>query len=156
MGHGQDAAAGERALDRELASRLNSAAIHLLRRLAREDTALGVSAVRLSALSVLVFGGPRSLGALATAEGVTPATMSRLVAAMVREGLVERSPDERDARAVRIAATERGRAILLQGRQRRVDVLAEMLARRTEAERRSLRRGVELIEALLAADGPSR
>ncbi len=69
----------------ELATRLNSAAIHLLRRLQREDSRLGLSGARLSALSVLVFGGPRTLGQLADAEAVSPPSMTRLVNAMEAE-----------------------------------------------------------------------
>ena len=64
--------------DDELAARIHAAALHLLRRLAQEDRATGVSPARLSALSVLVFGGPRTIGALAAAEGVTPPTMTRV------------------------------------------------------------------------------
>ena len=78
--------------DEELAARVHSAALHLLRRLAQEDRATGVSAPRLSALSVLVFGGPRTIGALAAIEGVTPPTMTRLVAAMTADGLSSRVP----------------------------------------------------------------
>src|SRR5829696_3973651 len=122
--------------DDELAARLHSAALHLLRRLAQEDRATGVSAARLSALSVLVFGGPRSIGALATVEGVTPPTMTRLVAAMVADGLVERHTDPADGRVVRVEATTAGRSLLLAGRDRRVATLAAMLKPLSSKERR--------------------
>ena len=92
--------------DDELAARIHSAALHLLRRLAQEDRATGVSPARLSALSVLVFGGPRTIGALAAAEGVTPPTMTRLVAALVGDGLVERLEEPGD-RAGRQAPGDR-------------------------------------------------
>ena len=62
-----------------VADRLHSAAIHLLRRLRVEDEALGISAPRLSVLSVLVFAGPMRIGELAHAEQVEPPTMTRLV-----------------------------------------------------------------------------
>ncbi|HEX5758153.1 MAG TPA: MarR family transcriptional regulator [Thermoanaerobaculia bacterium] len=87
----------------ELALRLHAAAIHLLRRLRQEDRALGISPARASALSVLGFGGPRTLGELAAAEQVTAPPMSRLVAALEREGLVAREPDPRDGRAALVA-----------------------------------------------------
>ena len=45
----------------ELADRLHSAAIHLLRRARRTDPLTGVSAAQLSALSVLI-SGPKTLG----------------------------------------------------------------------------------------------
>jgi len=135
--------------DDELAARLHSAALHLLRRLAQEDRATGVSAPRLSALSVLVFGGPRTIGALATIEGVTPPTMTRLVAGMVADGLVERLPDETDRRVVRVAASESGRSLLLVGRDRRVATLAGMLEPLSPKERRRLATSAELIERML-------
>lgn len=136
--------------DEELSARLHSAALHLLRRLAQEDRATGVSAPRLSALSVLVFGGPRTIGSLATTEGVTPPTMTRLVAGMVTEGLVERLPDPADRRVVRIQASETGRALLLSGRDRRVATLAAMVAPLTPKERRRLDAAAEIIERILA------
>ena len=138
----------------ELPARVHSAALHLLRRLAQEDRATGVSPSRLSALSVLVFGGPRTIGSLATVEGVTPPTMTRLVAGMVADGLVERLPDGDDRRVVRVSASERGRALLLAGRDRRVSALAAMLEPLTPKERRRLATAAGIIERILAPAAP--
>src|SRR5687767_15625553 len=88
-----------------IAERLHSAAIHLLRRLRREDDASGLGAPRLSALSVIVFGGPVTIGGLAAAEQVRVPTMSRLVDSLESQGLVRRVPDESDRRVVRVEAT---------------------------------------------------
>ena len=89
-----------------LADRLHSAAIHLLRRLRREDDAGGLTAPRLSALSVIVFGGgPVTLGQLAAAEQVRPPTMTRLVNGLETEGLVVRQADPADGRVTYIKAT---------------------------------------------------
>ena len=139
--------------DDELAARVHSAALHLLRRLAQEDRATGVSAPRLSALSVLVFGGPRTIGALAAIEGVTPPTMTRLVAAMAADGLVERLPDPTDRRVVKVQASETGRSLLLAGRDRRVATLAAMLKPLTPKERRRLNAAAATIERMLAPGG---
>jgi DNA-binding MarR family transcriptional regulator len=117
----------------ELADRLHSAAIHLLRRLRRQDARTGLSGPRLSALSVVVFGGPLTLGELATAEQVRPPTMTRLVRALEARGLVTREPDEHDGRVVRLRATHKGRKLMAEGRARRVRALAEGL-RTLEAE----------------------
>src|ERR671915_2520477 len=94
----------------ELADRLHSAAIHLLRRLRREDARTGLSGPRLSALSVVVFAGPLTLGELAAAEQVKPPTMTRLVRALEARRLVVREADENDGRVVRLRATTKGRA----------------------------------------------
>jgi DNA-binding MarR family transcriptional regulator len=112
-----------------LADRLHSAAIHLLRRLRTVDTASGLTAPRLSALSVIVFGGPLTLGALAAAEQVRPPTMTRLVAALERDGLVTREPDPTDGRQVLLRATSAGRRLLEEGRSRRTASLARRLSK---------------------------
>ena len=131
-----------------MADRLHSAAIHLLRRLRREDDASGVSAPRLSALSVVVFGGPVSIGALAAAEQVRVPTMSRLVATLEADGFVRRVLDPADKRVVRIEPTAAGRTLLHAGRRRRVAALAADIARLTPGERRALLESVPLLERL--------
>src|ERR1700754_36440 len=112
----------------ELADRLHSVAIHLLRRLRREDDAAGLPAPALSALSVIVFGGPITLGALAAAEQVRPPTITKLVASLEGDGLVEREVDPADRRVVRVKATARGTRLLHDGRKRRVASLTTSLA----------------------------
>ena len=112
----------------QVADRLHSASIHLLRRVRRHDDESGVTAPHLSALSVLVFGGgARTLGELAAAEQVTPPSMTRIVRNLEAGGLVERQADAADRRVVRVTATERGRQVLLEGRRRRVAELAARL-----------------------------
>ena len=114
---------------------MHSAAIHLLRRVREADgRAMAISPARASALSVLVFGGARSLTELAAAEQVTNATMSKLVTAMEGEGLVRRYPDVNDARSIRIEATPKARRILERGRARRLDLLERLLTEATDAE----------------------
>lgn len=132
----------------EIATRLHSAAIRLLRGARRADRESGVSGPRLSALSVVVFAGPLSLAELAAEEQVRPPTMTRIVDALVAAGLVTRDADPNDRRMVRIAATEEGRRVLDEGRRRRVAAIAERLSRLADSERRALERGVELIERL--------
>jgi DNA-binding MarR family transcriptional regulator len=132
----------------ETAARLHKAAIRLLRLARREDDATGLSAPRLSALSVVVFAGPLSLSALAAEEQVRAPTMTRIVDALVAANLVTRETDPTDRRMVRIAATEEGRAVLEEGRRRRVAAIADRLSRLAESERRALERGVDLLERL--------
>jgi DNA-binding MarR family transcriptional regulator len=137
---------------REAADGIHSAAIHLLRRVREVDArAMGLSPARVSALSVLVFGGARSLTELAEAERVTAATMSRLVTALEREGLVRRYPDVNDARAIRLESTAKARRILERGRLRRLDLLEQLLAEATEHEIEAVRVAAETVERALHA-----
>lgn len=132
-----------------LADRLHSAAIHLLRRLRREDARTGLSGPRLSALSVVVFAGPLTLGELAVAEQVRPPTMTRLVRALEVRGLVIREPDERDGRVVRLRATAKGRTLMAEGRARRVSALAKGVRTLDAPDVKALGDAVETLERIV-------
>ena len=134
--------------DFDTADRLHSAAIHLLRRLRREDTATGLAPARLSALSVLAFGGPLNLTALAAVEQVQPPTMTKVVQALEAEGLVRREADPADRRGATLVATARGRRILEEGRRRRVTRLAEELQGLPPREREILEKATAILERL--------
>ena len=129
-----------------VADRLHSAAIHLIRRVRAPDKQSGISPARLSALSVLVFAGPRTLSQLAAAEQVRPPTMSVIVRALEDEGLVARQPSKDDARAVILRATTKGKRAMDKARQRRLALLEELLADCTRSEVETLGRAAELIE----------
>ena len=133
----------------KLADAVHSAAIRVLRFLRTEDTALGLSAPKLSALSVLVFRGPLTMGELARAEQVTPATISRLVAELERQGLVLRSSDETDARVRLVRPTAEGKKLLHEGRRRRVARLAAVLAELGVGDQEVLERAARLLEQSL-------
>src|SRR4051812_787353 len=132
----------------DLADRLHSVAIHILRRLRREDDASGLPAPQLSALSVIVFGGPITLGALAEAEQVRPPTITRLVATLEHAGLVEREGDPTDKRVMRVRATARGARLLQEGRRRRVASLAAALGKLPRAERSALATAIPILERI--------
>jgi DNA-binding MarR family transcriptional regulator len=132
-----------------LADKLHSAAIHLLRHLRKEDDASGLSAPRLSALSVVVFGGPVTLGQLARAEQVKPPTMTRIVTGLEKDGLVRREGDERDKRLTLIRATAKGQKVLTAGRARRVELLARVVEKLSTRQLADLRRGAQLLRELI-------
>jgi DNA-binding MarR family transcriptional regulator len=132
----------------EVADQLHSTAIHLLRRLRVRDRETGVGPAQLSALSVLVFGGPRSLGELADAEQVRPPTMSRIVASLQRSGLIRRHATE-DGRRVRLEASPKGVSLMWEARKRRVESLASAVDRLPEYEREQLRQALALLQQVL-------
>ena len=136
-----------------VADRLHSAAIHLLRRLRVADAASGLTAPRLSALSVVVFGGPQTITSLAAAEQVRLPTMTRLVQGLARDGLVHCAPDPADRRRVVVRATARGTRLLHEGRARRVEQLAAHLRRLGPKDLACLERAATLLESVRGSAG---
>ncbi|HET7063375.1 MAG TPA: MarR family transcriptional regulator [Rudaea sp.] len=131
-----------------LADRLHSVAIHLLRRARREDAAMGLPPAQASVLSVLVFGGARTLSALAEVEQVKAPTMTRIVDALERAGLAQRQADADDRRKLSVAATAAGLRLMQQGRLRRVKALAQLLAGLDRNEQATLDEAVKLLARL--------
>jgi len=109
-----------------------------------------VPPAQLSALSVLVFGGPRTLGELAAAEQVRPPTMTRIVKSLEADALVRRVRDLHDGRVHRVHATAKGRRVMQRGRERRVANLAALLGRLQPAEIARVSAAAELVERALA------
>jgi DNA-binding MarR family transcriptional regulator len=136
----------------EVADRLHSAAIRLLRAVRVADAETGLSAPKLSALSVLIYGGPKSLSALAQAEQVTAATMSKLISDLEAAGHVAKRIDHTDRRGVRIDATAQGRALFLEARKRRLDLLRKRVAKLSAGERERLRDAAELMLRVAAGE----
>ena len=137
----------------ELADGLHSVTIQLLRQVRREDRASGIGPAQLSALSVLVFGGSKSLKQLAEIEQVKPPTMVRIVQALVEQRLAATRADQDDARKLQISATANGRSVMQRARQRRVEVLAGMLNQKSATERLEISRAVAILRNLRVKSG---
>ena len=140
--------------EREIADRLHSAAIHLLRRARRTDPLTGVSPAQLSALSVLM-SGPKTLGDLAAAEQVRPPTMSRLVSEMERAGVARKVTDRADARVIRVHATPKGLRALSRGRAMRIEAIERLISELEPDELGTVKRAVGMIEKRLGQRAPS-
>jgi len=131
-----------------VADLLHSAAIHLLRKVRAQDRSAGIGPAQLSALSVLVFGGPRSLKELAQAEQVRPPTMSRIVVGLERARLLRRQTTD-DKRRMLLEATARGVKILQEGRRRRVQMLVRALQELSAGELREAATAAEFMRNLV-------
>jgi DNA-binding MarR family transcriptional regulator len=131
-----------------IADLLHSAAIHLLRKVRAKDRSAGIGPAQLSALSVLVFGGPRSLKELAEAEQVRPPTMSRIVAGLARTRLTRRKTTD-DKRRMLLEATARGKKILREGRRRRVEMLVNGLEKFSADELREAAAAADFMRKLV-------
>lgn len=129
----------------ETADRLHSAAIRLLRLVRTEDAQSGIGPAQLSALSVLVFGGPKTLSELATLEQVRPPTMSRIVDGLVRKKLVYRVEGEEDRRTLRVSPTAKGEKLMQAGKARRVKALAARFEALTAADLKMMHAAADLM-----------
>ena len=136
-----------------VAERLHSAAIHLLRLLREEDLSLKLGPTQLSALSVLVFGGPQTIGTLARIEQVRLPTISRVADALVLAGLAEREVDEQDRRVVRLRASAAGTRLMHKGRRQRVRRLVRLLEELAPAELETMGAAAERLARLLRRAG---
>ena len=111
----------------EIAALLHEQFARLSRQLRTLELPQGMTPERLSALSVIEKRGPISVTALAEKEMVRPATMSRMVTALVEEGLVKRSDDKTDGRGVLVSATPKGRRTYQRAQEQRLQHFAEVL-----------------------------
>jgi DNA-binding MarR family transcriptional regulator len=94
-----------------VAARLRLTVGRLVRQLRRYGPA-NIGPGALSALATLHGCGPMRLGDLAAREGVAPPTLSRIVVALEEAGYVHREGDPADRRAVRVAVTQAGAAVV--------------------------------------------
>jgi DNA-binding MarR family transcriptional regulator len=111
----------------EIATLLHDQFSRLTRQLRNLDLPQGMTPERLSALAVIEKRGPISVTALADKEMVRPATMSRMVSALVDEGLVKRAEDKTDGRGVLVSTTPKGRRAYQRAQQLRLQHFTEAL-----------------------------
>jgi DNA-binding MarR family transcriptional regulator len=137
--------------EREIAGHLNSGAIHVLRALRRVDRQAGITAARLSALSVLVFGGPCTMGVLAAAEDVAGPTMTRIVDALEEARLVRRRVLAGAGRPVEVSATAKGDRLMRRAADRRLDALITAMGTLSDADRRRLAGAAPILDRVAAA-----
>jgi DNA-binding MarR family transcriptional regulator len=133
----------------DTADQLHSSALHLMRWIRTQDDSLGLSPARLSALSVIVFGGPCTLNQLAQAEQVKPPTICRIVDALEKQGFVKRKTSDKDQRSIFIHATEKGTLLLHEGKRKRVKFLADHLKRLKSDELENIRTTSQIIRSML-------
>lgn len=140
--------AEQRPSDAELAARLRLAVMRLARRL-RQQAPAGVTPSQLSVLSILSERGAMALGGLADAERVRPPTMTRIVAALQDERLVERAQDPDDRRRVNVVLTKDGRGLVATNRTRKNAYLAHKLRELAQEDREALERAGAVLERIL-------
>lgn len=116
----------------------------------RRQLALPIGASSLSVLATVASRGPLRLGDLARLEGITPATLSRVVTALEEGGYAERTVDAVDRRSSWLTVTPAGSDLLAGVRRERAALLAARVERLTAAERTALSAALDAFEALAA------
>ncbi len=134
----------------EVAALLHDQFSRLTRQMRNMDLPQGMTPERLSALAVIDKRGPISVTALADKEMVRPATMSRMVSALVDEGLVKRSEDKSDGRGVLVSTTPKGRRAYHRAHQQRLQQFAEALSALSPEQLSAMRSLASALESLTA------
>jgi DNA-binding MarR family transcriptional regulator len=138
--------------DTELSSTLRVSVMRLARRLRRERPDHGLGLTQLAALGTLERCGPMTPRALAEHEKVQPPSMTRTLASLESQGLVERNPHPTDGRQFIVEITADGRGLMKEDRRRRDAWLAKTIAEHTTAEERAvLRAAAPLLDRLAQA-----
>lgn len=124
---------------KDVAALLNDRFARLARQLRNLDLPAGMTPERLSAMSAIESEGPISVTALADREMVRPATMSRMVSALVDDGLARRIDDKADGRGVLVVATAKGRRLFSRAHQQRLKQLKQALGTLTRDQLSAMR-----------------
>ena len=135
--------------DARLAADLSLAVMRLARQLRFRNPQSPVSLSQLSALTTLANEGAMTPGALAIRERVRPPSMTRVIASLADEGLVDRAPHPVDGRQVVVSVSESGAELVKAARRARQEWLAERLATLDSDKRSTLREAADIMLALV-------
>ena len=114
----------------------------------RRELALPLGASSLAALATVEQVGPIRLGDLARHEGVTPATLTRIVAVLEDDGYATRTVDDEDRRSSWLEVTQAGRDLLAGVRRDRAALVAARVQRLTPSQRRALAKALDALDVL--------
>ena len=134
-----------------LASRLRSDVWRLARRL-RSEAHVDLTPTLQSALGTLDRHGPMTPGQFARHEQIRKPTATRTIAALVDEGLVERTPDPLDGRVAWLQLSPEGRRLVQRLRRRYDAYLAERIKRLPAEDLVVLERAAGILERITAED----
>lgn len=131
----------------EVAARLRLSATRLARRL-RQEAGTGLTPSQLSALASVHNHGPLTLGALADCEQVAPPSITKVVAKLEADGLVEREPDPADRRYSNVQATAAGTELIAESRRRKTAWLTDRIHQLPGPDRARLAAALDVLELL--------
>lgn len=120
-------------------------------RIERPNPTLGRSAIGM--LATLYREGAMTAAQLAKQEQLQPQSLSRLIASMTKEDLIERRPHDLDKRAILLEITSKGRQALARDMNASREWLNEaMAAQLTPTEQKQLLQAAELMLRLTRTD----
>jgi DNA-binding MarR family transcriptional regulator len=134
----------------DTASQLRMAIVRTARSL-RQDAAAetgGLTPTSTATLASIDRFGPLTPSELAEIERVKRPSMTRTLACLEREGLIERTPDPADGRSFLVAINGAGRERMARMRRRKSAYLARRLAKLDPEEVETLARAAELLERI--------
>jgi len=137
--------------DPEVAARLRLSATRLARRL-RQEAGSGLTPSQLSALAAVHNGGPLTLGALAEHERVAPPSITKCVAKLEADGLLERTADPADRRVSRVSTTKAGEALIAETRRRKTTWLTSRLRELSHEDRAHLAAALDALDNLCSQE----
>ena len=133
-----------------MAGRLRLAMVGLHRRL-RKDWPDDLTPSRLSALATVSAAGPLAVGELAKRMAVSTPTVSHIVDALDKLGLIARQPDPHDRRVCRLTTSEAGAELLEELGRRTTGRLADRIHQLPPAQQIALEAALPALEALAAS-----
>jgi DNA-binding MarR family transcriptional regulator len=122
--------------------------VRLGRRMRSQRAPDSLSLNKISVLSHLYHRGPSTPGEITVAERQRPQSLTRVFAELERDGLIVRTPSERDRRESVLDLTDIGRAVLVADADRRDAWLAEAITDLTDTEAQLLRLAAGLMDRL--------
>jgi DNA-binding MarR family transcriptional regulator len=131
----------------EMAARLRIASTRLHRQLRRE-AGVALTPSQISALAAVHTHGPMTLGALAEHEGVAPPSITKVLAILEQDGLVERTSEPTDRRVTYVATTARGSALVGESRRRKTAWLSGRIRELSPEQRQRLADALDVLDAL--------
>jgi DNA-binding MarR family transcriptional regulator len=132
----------------DLSPRLRLAITRTARRL-RQEADAGLSPSLTAALASIERHGPLTPSRLAEIERIQRPTVTRLLATLEKDGLVERLSDPDDGRVCHVLVTKEGRALVKKLRSRKNAYLSKRLRRLDEDELETLERATAILERIL-------
>ena len=132
----------------QLAAHLRDSITRLNRRLRQARPVGDLTITQLSALTSLELSGALTPRELADAERVQPPTMTKIVAGLVEEGLVARTPDPLDRRIAWLTVTPEGRKLLARRRRNMDSFLVKRLRSLPPEDVATLERAADIIAEL--------